>query len=303
VRSADNPDSLRGEGLDYVVLDECAYMQEDAWTNALRPALSDRKGGALFISTPRGRNWFHRLYQRGLGDTDLNWAAWSYPTVDNPYIDPVEIERARQELPSDIFAQEYLAEFVDDGGLVFRNVTACLWEPPSEPERGRRYMAGVDWAQSRDWTVIVVMDDLGRVVAIERSNQIAWDVQRARLAGIVDRWGVVHVLAEANAIGGPNIEQLQVEGLPVVGFMTTNESKSRVIQALVLAFERGGIAIPEHAVLLAELMAFEAGRLPSGRWQYAAPAGMHDDTVIALALAWWAHHNMPEVAFADSPFY
>src|SRR4030067_198797 len=68
VRSADNPDSLRGEGLNLVILDECAFMQEEAWTEALRPALSDRQGKAIFISTPSGRNWFWRLWQRGLQD-------------------------------------------------------------------------------------------------------------------------------------------------------------------------------------------------------------------------------------------
>ena len=64
VKSADNPDSLRGAGLDGVVLDEAAYVKEEAWTESLRPALADRQGWALFISTPNGLNWFHRLYER-----------------------------------------------------------------------------------------------------------------------------------------------------------------------------------------------------------------------------------------------
>ena len=97
VRSADNPDSLRGEGLDYVVLDECAFMSETAWTEALRPALSDRQGGALFISTPKGRNWFWRLYQRGLED-GVEWMAFRFPTSANPHIPPPEIDAARDSL-------------------------------------------------------------------------------------------------------------------------------------------------------------------------------------------------------------
>lgn len=288
VRSADNPDSLRGEGLDLVVLDEAAFMSETAWTAALRPALSDRQGRAVLISTPNGRNWFWRVFTYAASGEDPEWAAWSYPTSANPHIDPAEIEAARQQLPAQVFAQEYLAEFVDDAGLVFRNVEQCLWSPPAGPEPGRRYVAGVDWAQSQDWTVIVIMDDLGRVVHIERFNQIGWAIQRGRLAAAVERWGVHHVLAEANAMGGPNIEELQASGLPVAGFTTTSDSKSRLIQSLALAFERGDIAIPGDDALLAELRAFEANRLPSGRWQYAAPAGMHDDTVMALALAYWA---------------
>ena len=112
VRSADNPDSLRGEGLDFVVMDECAFIHEDAWQEAIRPALSDRKGRAMFISTPKGQNWFYRLWLRCLDPTQDEWHGWQLPTAANPYIDPAEIEAARLGLPERIFRQEYLAEFL-----------------------------------------------------------------------------------------------------------------------------------------------------------------------------------------------
>lgn len=284
VRSADNPDSLRGEGLDFLIIDEAAFVREEAWTEALRPTLSDRQGRAMFISTPKGRNWFWRAYQRGMSG-DPEWHSWKLPTASNPFIDPAEIEAARGMLPADTFRQEYLAEFIEDAGLVFRKVRQATWTPPTKPEPGRRYVMGVDWAQAHDWTVLTVIDDLRRVVAIDRFNQIAWDVQRGRLQAMADYWHVVEIWAEANSIGGPNIEALQAEGLPVRGFTTTNESKQQLMVALQLAFERGDIRIPDDPVLIAELEAFEATRLPSGRWRYEAPAGMHDDTVISLALA------------------
>jgi len=119
IRSADDPQSLRGEGLDFVVLDECAFMKEAAWTEALRPALSDRKGGALFISTPKGHNFFWRLWLQG-NENGGEWKSWRFPTSTNPYIDGAEIEAARGTLPDRIFRQEYLAEFVPDAGGVFR---------------------------------------------------------------------------------------------------------------------------------------------------------------------------------------
>lgn len=285
IRSADNPDSLRGEGLDLIVYDESAFMREEAFTEAGRPALSDREGGALFISTPKGRNWFWRLYMRGLSD-ETGWAAWRLPTSSNPHIKPAEIEAARQHLPAAVFSQEYLAEFVEDAGLVFRNLAACIHPaPPATPEPGRRYYMGVDWGQSRDFTVLLVIDDRGVVVALDRFNQIGWDVQRGRLETLALHWQVELIMAEANSMGGPNIEALQARGLPVFAFTTTTDSKDRLIQALTLAFEQRNISIPDDPVLLAELQAFEAERLPSGRWRYEAPGGMHDDTVIALALA------------------
>ena len=289
VRSADNPDSLRGEGLDFVVFDECAFIQEAAWIDAVRPALSDRQGRALFISTPKGRNWFWRNWVRGQDADATEWKSWRFPTSTNPYIEPLEIEAARGELPQRTFDQEYLAEFIDDAGAVFRNLRACVAEGPAAPSGRNHYVMGVDWAQSYDFTVLTVIErESGRVCALDRFNQIGWDVQRGRLRALAQQWQVCEILAEENSIGGPNIEQLQAEGLPVKGFTTTSQSKQDVIIALQLAFERGEIGIPDDDVLLGELQAFEALRLPSGRWRYEAPEGMHDDCVISLALAWEA---------------
>ena len=118
VRSADNPDSLRGEGLDFVVMDEAAYIMPEAWIEAIRPALSDRLGRALFISTPRGRNWFWDIHRKGGAEPD--WSSFTYPTSANPFMPKGEIEAARAELPEIIFRQEYLAEFVDSEGMVFQ---------------------------------------------------------------------------------------------------------------------------------------------------------------------------------------
>ena len=125
---------------------------------------------------------------------------------------------------------------------------------------------------------------------MDRFSQIGWDVHAwaAGGNGAVGR-GIV---AEQNSMGGPNIEALQREGLPVYAFQTTNQSKQNIMVALQLAFERREVSIPDDPVLISELEAYEATRLPSGRWRYEAPAGMHDDTVIALALALEAANAM-----------
>jgi predicted phage terminase large subunit-like protein len=95
-------------------MDECAYMKTEAWTEALRPALSDRKGGALFISTPRGLNWFRDLWLMGQDAEFPDWQSWRFPTSSNPFIDPDEIEAARKSMLSRIFRQEYEADFLED---------------------------------------------------------------------------------------------------------------------------------------------------------------------------------------------
>jgi predicted phage terminase large subunit-like protein len=114
VRSADNPQRLRGEGLDYLVMDEAAFVKPEVWAEVLRPTLTERKGSALFISTPIGRdNWFFDLWENA--DDAENWERFRFSTTDNPMIDPEEVESARKEVGSIVFAQEYLAEFVDAG--------------------------------------------------------------------------------------------------------------------------------------------------------------------------------------------
>ena len=287
VRSADNPDSLRGEGLDYVVFDEVAFVKEAAWAEAIRPALSDRKGRALFISTPKGRNWFWRLWQAGQADGD-EWAAWQFATVDNPYIDPAEVEAARTQLPERVFRQEYLAEFIDDGAGVFRRVMDCTGAVEIDAALpGHNYVIGVDWAKTNDFTVLTVLDiDTREVVHIDRFNQIDYAVQRGRLQGLAGRFNPTVIIAERNSIGEPNIEMLQRAGLPVQGFTTTNASKQAIIEGLVVAFENGDISIPADPDLIAELQAYEMGRRPGGAVVYNAPAGLHDDMVMSLALAW-----------------
>ena len=288
VRSADDPQSLRGEGLDFAVLDECAFMREATWTEALRPALSDRQGGAMFISTPKGRNWFCRLYQRGQDHLAGEWASWQLPTSDNPYIVAKEIEAARRDMPERIYAQEYLAQFLDDAGGVFRRVmAAATLDEQTEPTPDRQYVFGVDWGKSADFTVIAIWDVAAKhLVYMDRFNQIDYRVQRQRLGALYERWQPTTVIAESNSMGDPVIERLRADGMRIQGFTTTSATKTEIIESLALAFERSSIQIVNDPVLVGELQAYEMTRLPSGNFRYSAPEGMHDDTVMAAAIGY-----------------
>lgn len=288
VRSADDPQSLRGEGLDFVVLDECAFMQEAAWNEALRPALADRQGKALFISTPKGRSWYYRLWLRGHEGADPEWASWQFPTSSNPHIAPGEIEAARRSLPERIFSQEFEAQFISDSDGVFRRIMDAATATAQDTAiAGRQYIMGCDWARTSDFSVFTVVDVAARaVVHVDRFNQIDYAVQVGRLRGLAERFKPALIVAESNAMGVPIIEQLQRAGLPVMPFLTTNASKTAIIDALALAFEQGSIRIIPDEHLIAELQAFEMERLPSGLLRYSAPAGIHDDCVMSLAMCW-----------------
>lgn len=298
VRSADDPNSLRGEGLNFAVLDECAFMDEAAWQEGIRPALSDRQGRAVFISTPKGRNWFWKLYQRGL-ESSGEWKSWRKPTSDNPFISPAEIEQARQDLPELTFEQEYLAVFLEGQGSVFRNPAACMGAPETTPQAhsGHRIVIGADWGKQQDFTTLSAgCATCHAEVDRDRFNKIDYTFQRGRLAAMAAKWRAVAILPERNSIGEPIIEQLLRDGLPIIsgpdgqaGFMTTATSKPQLIENLALTLERAEWQFQDDPVWRGELEAFERVVSPvTGRSQYSAPEGMHDDTVIGRALMVWA---------------
>jgi phage terminase large subunit-like protein len=301
VRSADNPDSLRGEGLNFVVMDECAFMQREAWTEAIRPALSDRLGKALFISTPKGRNWFWENYQRGINGEE-GWQSWTFPTSSNPYIEASEIEAAKRDLPEIIFRQEYLADFIDDSGGVFRRVQEAAVLEPQEPQPGRQYVAGVDVASSVDFTVVSVLDvESKEMVYLDRFNRVDYPVLIDRLESVYHRYSLTSMVVESNSIGRPVIDELVSRGLNIVPFTTTSATKQAIIQSLQSAFENGLIRVLDEPVLVGELLSFESKRNASGSFSYSAPDGMHDDCVMSLAIAWSGMQERVQVI--KNPFY
>lgn len=290
VRSTHNPDYLRGEGLDLAILDEAAYMEERVWAQVVRPMLLTARGGALFLSTPFGRNWFWTLYRLGEEPAEAEWEAHHYATETNPLIEADELASIQRQTSEHVWRSEYEAEFSDEGGQVFRGLRAAVVPGRiAGPQVGHEYVAGVDWGHSHDYTAIAIIDaSQRRVVALDRFNQVGWSLQRGRLLALAERWRPRVVWAEANSFGAPNIEALQEDGLPMRSFVTTTQSKSPLIEALALAIERGQLGLLDDPVLLGELANYALEPLPGGGYRFGAPAGSHDDTVIATALAWRA---------------
>ena len=138
VRGADSPDTLRGVSLTYAVLDEVADIKPEAWEKVIRASLADKKGRAIFIGTPKGRNWFYDLFKLGQSGDDPDWKSWHFTTQDNPLIDPNEIESAKKTLSSFAFQQEFLASFNNAGSDVFKQD----WiKYGVEPEYGSYFIA------------------------------------------------------------------------------------------------------------------------------------------------------------------
>lgn len=297
LRTAERPDSLAGEGLRGVVLDEFSLMDEIVWTEYIEATLLDYPGSwALFIGVPKGENWAATLWRKA--SSRKGWKALHFTTYDNPRMSAERINDIKDNVTEAVFNQEYMAEITADAGAVFRGVNEVLTAPlDAEPQADHLYTMGVDWGRSNDYTAIVVMDKTAkRMVAKDHFNQISWALQRGRLQKMIERWNPTVVLAEENSIGSPNIEALQMEGFPVHGFMTTASSKPPLIEKLALAIESKDIELLPDETLKNELQAYTMERMPSGSFRYGAPSGMHDDLVIATALSLW---SQPGEAFVS----
>lgn len=141
IRGSDRPDTLRGVSLTFAVLDEVADIKPETWEQVIRASLSDKRGRALFLGTPKGRNWFFDLYNLGQDDND-EWKSWHFTTKDNPLIDALEIESAKKTLSSFAFKQEYMASFDNAGSDVFKEEWIKYGEIPDQGS----YFIAVDLA-------------------------------------------------------------------------------------------------------------------------------------------------------------
>jgi predicted phage terminase large subunit-like protein len=198
LRSWDSRAGLRSDANDLLIVDEAAHIPgiKDIWEQELRPTLTDRKGDALFISTPKGHNFFRDLFNKAA--TDPEWAAFQMPSQRNPFLDPAEIEAARLDLPQLVFRQEYLAEFVQMAGAMFK----------------REYFEIVDAApelvkQARHWDLAASVKTQADKSAGVRLG-ITADGTIYILDCIADRWewpALVKVIGNTAKADGPNVQQ------------------------------------------------------------------------------------------------
>lgn len=302
IYTADNSVGMRGESFDIVIMDEAPQYSPEVWSDVIMPTLADRDGLAYLIGTPKGKNWFYHEWLRGQADGKTQ-ASFNAPSSANPLPKIQSAAKLAKDRVSDrTYRQEWLAEFVDDGAL-FVNVRDCATGTEQEAKDGNTYIIGVDWARSAggDYSVFTVLQNDGRMVAMRRLSGTAFDVQLSILRDLWKRYKQGAIIAEYNSLGAPLVERLQTEGLPVTSFTTTAASKHQIMSGLELAFDRKAITVLNDPVLISELNSFEK-KDRAGIPSYSAPAGLHDDCVMSLALAW---HGMTatKVEITENPFY
>lgn len=308
-KTAWDADTLRGDYADLLILDEYAQMKANAWDKVGAPMLLDNDGDAWFIGTPMRKNHFYAMYVRAMQD-GKRWRHWHFTSHDNPHLSKEALDEISADLTEEGYKQEILAEFLENEGAVFRNLAACMGAPETTPEQhaGHRVVMGVDWGKKQDFTTISVLcADCRQELAHDRFNKIDYHFQRGRLVSLATEWGAQLIEPEANAMGEAIIDELaadaKLDGIMLRPFATTVSSKPPLIQSLALAMEKAECQWLNDPLWTAELEAYEVKfSANTGRPSYGAPEGVHDDTVIARALAWHAASIPIMVERAPSPY-
>ena len=304
-KGADNPDSLYGEDVHAAVIDEATRVKEDAW-HAVRTTLTATRGKVRIIGNVKGRrNWAYRLARRAeSGEPDMHYARiTAYDAIQAGVLAQSEIDDARSQLPASVFKELYEAEPSDDEGNPFgiAAIRDCL-----EPLHAKCTPAcwGWDLARANDWTWGLALCDHGCVCRSERwnashypqlnsskdesdSHPEYWEVTLRR---IMDLTGRTPAAVDSTGPGGPIDQALNAEHRNFEGYVFSQRSKQLLMEGLAVAIQSHDIRFPEGTLQL-ELEAFEYAYTRTGV-HYAAPEGMHDDGVCALALAWHSYAKL-----------
>ena len=285
-RSAEKYDNIRGLTVDYGILDEAAFMKEDAWKEAIRPVFMVRGKKVLFISTPKGKTWFYELFQLAKSADYPNYQAYTGSSYDTPYIDISEIEDAKRTLPENVFKQEYLAQFIDSGGEVFQDLDKNVM--PQWGQTNQKIYCGIDLGKQEDFTVATFMNQNGQVVDIYRANAQEWTKMTQAILDLIRKYSAT-VMVEVNSIGDVIYEQIKSQWQDTHPFVTSSKSKNEIIEGLILDMNEATVRIPGKDLfpwLLSELEVFTYDYNPKTRSiRYGHPVGLHDDCVMSLAIA------------------
>ena len=288
-KSTEREDSLRGYTGDYMVIDEAAYHGEEVWSAVLKPIMLVKGRTVLCISTPRGSNWFKKMYDAGQDPSQPDYASCRMHYTENPYLDIKELEEARRSLPAHIFQAEYEGSFTESGQTVFADTTPNQFDRYPQPQG--KIFCGIDLGRANDFTVATFIDTNGNVVDIYRENLQDWSQMIQEMLVKIKKWNAT-VMVETNSIGDVVFEMLKKQWQDTHPFVTSSKSKNEIIESLAIDLNNIEIRIPSAVLftpLQFELGIYEYDYSPKTRTiRYNAPNGFHDDTVMSLAIS---NHN------------
>lgn len=269
------------------ILDEMAFLSDDVIDNVL-PWLDVHKCPLLCFSTPMFCDgYFYEWYSTADNKTSFSfdWASGKYDMSD--FISDEKLEFYRQRVSPLKFRSEYLGLFIEDGSFVFRNVISSVCDRTQNPP----VFGGLDFGtgQNQDSTVLTLLDKNGHIHSIYAFNDLSPNEQITKLAEIINKYPTLKcVNCEVNSIGSIYFDLLKQKVIRtsiIKKFITTNESKRRIIESLASAFENGDMRIINDAELIKQLQHYTVEKTKSGGVTYNG-VGAHDDYVMSLAFAY-----------------
>ena len=287
-KSTERVDNLRGYTGDYMVIDESAYHGEEVWGSVLKPIMLVKGKCTLFISTPKGNNWFKKMYDAGQDPDQTDYASCRMHYTENPHLDIKELEEARRSLPAHIFSAEYEGTFTESGQTVFADTTPNQFSKWPQPQG--KVFCGIDLGRANDYTVATFIDENGHIVDIYRQNLQDWSQMIQEMLVKIKQWNAT-VMVETNSIGDVVFEMLKKQWQNTHPFVTSSKSKNEIIESLAVDLNNIEIKIPSpelFGALQFELSIYEYDYSPKTRSiRYNAPNGFHDDCVMSLAISNW----------------
>lgn len=292
-KSTTEPMSMLGEELDLEIIDEAALIPSKVYHQYIYPTTiaKSRDTRVILISTPRGKNWFQDLFFKLKNEG----SAFTFTSLDGVETDEAKLQRIKEITPELMFRQEYMAEFVSDAGVVFRNIDKVI-VPYRENEGrvGSQYVMGVDLGTVNDYTVITVIDrNTHEVVHWDRFKGIDYSQQKDIIRAKAIRYNNARVIIDATGVGRPVYDDLKNSGVFVEDFTFSGKTKEELIGRLIVFIDERYLKVPNIPELVDEMKAFEykyinekTGELLKNT-KYGAPNGYHDDAVISLGLAVW----------------
>lgn len=283
-RSAESEDNLRGADINYLIIDEAAFVKQSTLEVIILPMLLVKGKVCLFLSTPKGKNWLYHSYLDGQDPSQTKNVSFRYSTYDSPYANEDIIQGYRDRFATKVFQQEVEAEFVD-GEAIFNNINEVLvLGKQVEPIEGKRYYAGVDIGLINDATVLTIIDEEGNLVNYERWLKVESPELIDKIIRLNELWNFNRILIEENNQGLVIIQQIKRHLTNVQGFNTNMKSKSEIINDLIHAFNMKSFKCVNDAYLRIELQAFIFKQNELGNMKFMADSGFHDDVVMALAI-------------------
>lgn len=290
--NAESCENLRGAHVTHMICDEVAFFRRNVFSRVLEPMLLHYGEWVHLISTPNGKDHFYEMHLRGTAGEKTYNPRWMsvhgtiYETENEKYIAGV-LEK-QTYLPPDVFAQEYLAEFVEGGGKVFRNLdNIFVLDDYAKPSTA--HFAGIDVGHSFDRTVITILNAQGECVFFKRfelAEQESAPALVESLLNIISSFYNCYTYIETN-FNQAVFSYMRKKNSQVIGVKTDNKSKDEMVNRLNYSIANKAIKLPTHLeVLYDELLNYSFGYTKEKRLiSYSAPAGLHDDCVISLCLA------------------